>query len=292
MANTPTMRWAVIAVRVAAESAEAVSEMLLRAGSAGVGEVGSAIRTLTGCLPVTDGLEAALNGLRDRLDTLPDCGLPAVEEITLSYAEEADWANEWKKHFHPQEIGRRLVIRPSWEPYTGDPNRVQVLLDPGMAFGTGGHPTTCLCLKALEDLVKPGMVVADIGTGSGILSLAAARMGATTVLATDIDDLPRNIARENVAKNGLADVVKILDMDEFDTAAHNCDLVVANIIAVTIVEITPSVRTRLNPGGLFVASGIVEERLPQVLTALDQAGFELVDTHSDDIWRLTIARLR
>ena len=113
------MRWAVIAIRVPADSAEAVSEMLLRAGSAGVGDAGGAIRTLTGCLPVSDDLESALNGLRDRLDTLPDCGLPAVEEITLSYVEEADWANEWKKHFRPQEIGRRLVIRPVGSPTKG-----------------------------------------------------------------------------------------------------------------------------------------------------------------------------
>jgi ribosomal protein L11 methyltransferase len=188
------------------------------------------------------------------------------------------------------EIGKRLVIKPSWETYNADPNRVVVEIDPGQAFGTGGHQTTRLCLGALEQYAEPGMVVADIGTGSGILAIAAAKLGASVVHATDIDRLPREIARENVARNGLEGRVFIHEMDAFDAAAHDCDLVVANIIALTVIELTPSIAERLKPGGLFISSGIVDERLPDVLAALDATGFNVLEVREDEIWRAVAAR--
>jgi len=306
------MRWAEIIIKIPDESAEAVTEMLLAAGCQGVAERRveseggsrepkedewvSRLSTLdprlvlvTGFLPVSDALQPTLERLEDRLAQLPDFGLSAPTDFTLRYAEETDWANEWRKHFKPLEIGRRLVIKPSWETYDGDPNRIVVELDPGMAFGTGGHPSTRLCLAALEDYVTPGGVVADIGTGSGILALAAARLGAAVVHATDIDLLPRKVARENVARSGLERVVLIHEMDAFDAAAQNCDLVVANILASTVVELAPSVYGRLKPGGVFIASGIVEERLPDVLEALATNGFRLLETREEEIWRATIA---
>src|SRR5262249_31456118 len=174
-----------IDVVVPAESAEAVSALLLEAGSPGISESGEDTRTFTGFLPVTEDLIPAYEALEDKLARLPDAGLSAPLECTLSYAGDEDWADAWKKHWKPVEFGKRLVIKPSWEDYHGDPSRIVVELDPGMAFGTGGHPTTKLCLEALEDYVKPGSIVADIGTGSGILSLAATKLGASRVHATD-----------------------------------------------------------------------------------------------------------
>jgi ribosomal protein L11 methyltransferase len=159
-----------------------------------------------------------------------------------------------------------------------------------MAFGTGGHPSTRLCLAALEDAVKPGSIVADIGTGSGILAIAAAHLGAARVHATDIDSLPRRIARENVTRSHLESIVAVHEMDSFDAAARGCDVVVANIVADTVIELTPAIFQRLKPLGLFIASGIVEERLPDVDQALRGAGFALLNTLQEEIWRCAVAQ--
>src|SRR5205814_708758 len=149
---------------------------------------------------VSDELTGRLDMLRTHLARLPEFGLsPLLSDMTLRYAEDEDWANAWKQYFKPQRVGRSLVIKPSWEVYAPEEGERVLELDPGMAFGTGGHPTTRLCLEALEEYVAPGTTAADIGTGSGILSLAAARLDACQVYATDIDALPRRIARENVA---------------------------------------------------------------------------------------------
>lgn len=284
------MRWAEIVVETPAESAEAVTALLLEAGCSGVAEAGAEARLLTGYLPLSDDLQPALDTLQSRLQRLPDYGLPAPVGITLRYVDDVDWANAWKKHFQPLEIGRRLVIKPSWAAYDGDSNRVIVELDPGMAFGTGNHPTTRLCLLALEEYVAPGSVVADIGTGSGILALAAARLGAALVHATDIDSLPRRVARENVERSGLQSIVRVHEMEAFDAAVRECDLVVANIIADTIIELAPSVFQRLKPGGVFISSGIVEEKLPEVLAALERSGFHIMEVREEEIWRAVVAR--
>lgn len=284
------MRWAEIIIEAPPDSAEAVTALLLEIGCRGVAEAGDNPLLLTGYLPISDQFQPGIDSLRDRLSRLPEWELPPVSSLTLRYMEDADWANAWKAYFKPLEIGRRLLIKPSWETYTGDPARVIVELDPGMAFGTGGHPTTRLCLVALEDYVRPGSVVADIGTGSGILALASARLGASVVHATDIDLLPRKIARENVARNSLEHVVRIHEMDAFDTAARGCDVVVANIIADTIIELAPSVFMRLKPGGIFIASGIVEERLPDVLQALEESDFKTLETRAEECWRAVISQ--
>jgi ribosomal protein L11 methyltransferase len=282
------MHWAEITLEIPAESAEAASALLMEAGCQGVAEKGGDPRVLTGCLPLEEGAQAAIDELEDRLANLPLFGLSAPTDFFVRGVEEEEWASAWKKHFKPLEIGRRLVIKPGWETYDGDPARVIVELDPGMAFGTGGHPTTRLCLEYLDEYVQPGMTVADIGTGSGILALAAARLGAAVVHATDIDLLPRKIARENVERNGLQQVVRVEEMDEFDAAAWNCDLAVANIIALTIIEIAPSIFARLKPGGVFISSGIVEEKLPEVLDALTACGFAVIEVREEEIWRAIV----
>ena len=210
--------------------------------------------------------------------------------MTVRYAEDEDWANAWKQYFKPLRIGRKIVIKPSWEYFSPEPGDLILDLDPGMAFGTGGHPTTRLCLEALEDLVRTGMTVADIGTGSSILSLAAARLGASKVFATDIDLLPRKIARENVARNGLEEVIEVLEIDAFDVAAKCCDLIVANIVANTIVELAPTLPDRLKPGGFFIASGIVNNHADLVSGALRSVGLMPVETRSEDIWVCLVTR--
>ena len=286
------MRWAEMTVACAPEATEAVSYAFLEIGCGGVTMQGDSPVMVQGSLPVTDELSGRIEQLKAHLERLPEFGLPAlVDGITLRYAEEEDWANAWKQYFKPQKMGKRLVIKPSWEEYAPQNDELIIELDPGMAFGTGGHPTTQLCLRTMEVLVKPDMTVADIGTGSGILSIAAARLGAKNVYATDIDLLPRKIARENIALNHLEDTVHILEMDEFDLIAHDCDLIVANIVANTIIEIAPLIPTRLKPGGIFISSGVVEENHDTVRDALAAVGLTHLDTLREDIWVCQIARL-
>lgn len=285
------MRWAVITAQCAPDATDAVSYAFLDAGCPGVVIEGKNPVRVQGSLPVTDELQPKLEALRDHLDRLPEFDLPALlDSLTLTYAEDEDWANAWKQYFKPMRVGRSLIIKPSWESYDPQPGEHILELDPGMAFGTGGHPTTRLCLEALEERVRPGMRVADIGTGSGILAIATARLGANPVLATDIDLLPRRIARENVTRNDLDAVIQILEMADFNSQANDCDLIVANIVANTIIQIADNVAGRVKPDGVFIACGIVEDHHDLVSDALQAAGFELVETKREDIWVCLITR--
>ena len=280
-----------MSVVCAADAADAVSYAFLQAGCGGVMLKGENPVMVQGSLPVTDELTGKMTALKAHLERLPEFGLPALlDGMTIRYAEDEDWANAWKQYFKPMHLGKRLVIKPSWETYSPQEGELILELDPGMAFGTGGHPTTQLCLLVLEDYVTPGMRVADIGTGSGILSLASARLGANPVLATDIDLLPRKIARENVTINKLDSTVSILEMDDFDVQAKGCDLVVANIVANTIIQLAPSIAPRLNPQGIFIASGIVEEHHDLVLEALTAVGLTHLETRREDIWVCLVTR--
>lgn len=285
------MRWAEITVLCAPEATEAVSYAFTEVGCGGVMMRGDDPVTVQASLPVLDDLSGKLEALRTHFARLPEFGLPPlIEGLTIRYAEEEDWANAWKQYFKPTRVGQRLVIKPGWEEYAPLGDDVVLELDPGMAFGTGGHPTTQLCLMALEERVTPGMTVADIGTGSGILSLAAARLGAIRVLATDIDPLPRRIAAENVTRNDLDAQIRILELDDFEAQAWECDLIVANIVARTIIELTPNVVERLKPNGIFIASGIVEDYHEAVLTAFQEAGLIVEETKREDIWVCLVAR--
>ena len=285
------MRWAEMTVSCAPEATDAVSYAFIQAGCGGVMLRGENPVSIQGSLPVTDELMGRIEGLRDHLERLPEFGLPALKEgLTLRYAEDEDWANAWKQYFKPLRLGKRMVIKPSWELFDPTGDDLVLELDPGMAFGTGGHPTTQLCLFALEERITPGMQVADIGTGSGILSLAAAKLGATTVYATDIDLLPRKIARENVLRNEMEETVHILEMDAFDATAKDCDLVVANIVANTIIELAASIAERVKPGGIFIASGVVEEHHDLVRDTLAAVGLSPLETKREDIWVCLVSR--
>ncbi len=285
------MRWAEMSVSCDPAAVDAVSYAYISAGCGGVMITGDSPVKIQGSLPVTDELTMRIEGLVSHLDRLEEFGLPAlVERMTIRYAEDEDWANAWKKYFKPLHIGQRLVIKPSWELYDAAEGELVIDLDPGMAFGTGGHPTTRLCMEALEEHVKPGFKVGDIGTGSGILSITAALLGASEVVATDIDLLPRKIARQNIARNELEHTVQILEMDEFDKAAQDQDVVVANIVANTIIELAPSIAPRVKEGGIFIGSGIVDDHHDLVRDALAAVGLQHIDTKREDIWVCLVTR--
>ena len=216
--------------------------------------------------------------------------------LTMNNLEDADWENNWKQYYKPMEIGERLLVIPEWEQenvkgqakYAG---KVPLILEPGLTFGTGSHATTRLCLTALEEAVHGGETVLDLGCGSGILSIAALRLGAVSAKAVDIDDKCLTVAYENAALNGIGkDRYTVLVGDVLsngalrETLGGGYDVVVANIVADVIIGLAPMVRQFLKPGGLFLCSGIIDTRAGEVADALRQNGWEIETTRSGEGW--------
>jgi ribosomal protein L11 methyltransferase len=279
-------RWAAIEVAAAGDAQEIVGALLTDA--AGCHGYSAAAQAVTGYLPVDERLEDALLRLRSALDAAPELAPPGSAEITIRFVAEEDWATAWKQYFKPQRIGRRIVVKPTWEEYTAQPGDLILQIDPGMAFGTGLHATTRLCLRALEDHVTPGAMVADVGTGSGILAVAAALLGAARVDAVDIDPLAVRIARENVGVNGVEPVVSVTEAAIPPTGLF--DVVVANILADVILAMAPALTAALKPGGILIASGIIDRRADDVRRGLDAAGLHVFATETEAEWVALLAR--
>ena len=207
-------------------------------------------------------------------------GIPYTVET--EGVEQEDWQNAWKKYYHAMDIGERLAIVPGWEDYRTD--RIRIVMDPGMAFGTGTHETTSLCLETLDSLVRGGERVLDIGTGSGILAIAALKLGADSAEGVDIDPMCVRTAGENAARNGVADRFKVLVGDLSDKASGQYNIITANIVAAAILSLAPHVPVLMAPGARFIASGIIDERKDEVLAGLKAAGLEPVEVKEKRGW--------
>ena len=214
---------------------------------------------------------------RQRLD---DAGV----EYTLNPegVEQEDWQNAWKQYYHAMDIGRRLAIVPGWEEY--DTDRTVITMDPGMAFGTGTHETTSLCLETLDELVQGGERMLDIGTGSGILAIAALKLGAKEAEGVDIDPMCVRTAGENAQRNGVAEKLTVLVGDLSDKASGVYDIITANIVAAAILSLAPAVPALMAPGAKFIASGIIDERRDEVLDGLKAAGLRPVQVKEKRGW--------
>ncbi|MDO4572495.1 MAG: 50S ribosomal protein L11 methyltransferase, partial [Clostridia bacterium] len=241
--------------------------------------------------PVLEAARAAVEGLPA---LVPELDLGTLE-ITLGEGDDADWENAWKRFYAPMEIGRRLLVLPEWEPVP-ETERVVLRLDPGVAFGTGAHHTTRMCLAYLDECVREGMSVLDLGCGSGILAIAARLLGAAEATAVDIDPLAVKIACENAQKNGLTRGFRALTGELPDDAALRaalggpCDLIVANIVAGVVIRLAPLARTLAKPGAPFIASGVIEEREAEVCAALEAAGFFVEERRRSGGWVALLAR--
>lgn len=216
-------------------------------------------------------MEEIENGLAEIEGRLTGCR--KANTLIREVAEE-DWATSWKQYFFVSKIGENIVIKPTWQEHTAAEDEIVIEIDPGMAFGTGTHHTTSLCIRVLENMVPHGSTIFDLGTGSGILSIVAAKLGAEKVLAVDIDSVAVKIALENVLLNKVENIVTVQEGDLLTGIQGNADIIVANIVADIIIRLCPHIPARLNHGGLFLASGIIMERLQEVLDAASKVGLQ------------------
>lgn len=230
-----------------------------------------------------ENLAEVLPLFRERLDA---SGI----EYTLSTTgvEQEDWQNAWKKYYHAMDIGQRLAIVPGWEEYQTD--RTVITMDPGMAFGTGTHETTSLCLEVLDARIKGGERMLDIGTGSGILAIAALKLGAAEAEGVDIDPMCVRTAGENAQRNGVQDRFKVLVGDLSDKASGVYNIITANIVASAILSLAPHVPALMAPGAVFIASGIIDTRKEEVLAGLRAAGLDPFEVHEKRGWVCIVCR--
>jgi ribosomal protein L11 methyltransferase len=290
------MRWLEIRIEATDASADAATEILILEGCGG-----TAASRPSGCvrpdamdvfayLPLSDRIEDSLARIRDAVRALPNCGLELrSDEIIVTWIEDDDWATAWRKYFKPIRIGR-IVVKPSWEEFEPGPGDVVVELDPGMAFGTGNHESTRLCLLTLQDYVKGGEVVLDVGTGSGILAMAAAKLGAAEVMGIDNDMIAVDAAVENVARSGLGKIVRIELGDSPNRLRGSADVVVANIVPDVIIPMARDLSGKTKPGGIVITSGIVCERADEVRASLESAGLATHETRMDRNWVVIVSR--
>lgn len=286
------MKWVELTVEVDVEAVEPMSELLNRHVYGGVALERNALSTETDGAshpPLADtvritGYFRAGRGWKQKVRMIELAAsllgqLRPVGPVRWQLIAEEDWSSAWKQHYHPLLIGERVVVKPSWEEFQLEPGQVLVELDPGMAFGTGLHPTTQLCLRQLERRVKPGMRVLDLGTGSGILAIAAARLGAASVLALDTDRVAVEAATRNVAINGLQPTVEVrlgsLDRLDKDSDRSAFDLVVANILASVINDLAEGLVGSVASGGTLIAGGIIQDRAQAVAEKLRRAGLKV-----------------
>jgi ribosomal protein L11 methyltransferase len=312
------MKWSEISIHTTNEAIEPISNILHEAGASGVviedpleltkeredqfGEIyqlnpddypeeGVMIKAY---LPVNSFLGETVEAIKESINNLIIFNIDlGVNKVTISEVHEEEWATAWKKYYHPVKISERFTIVPTWEEYSPvNSDELIIELDPGMAFGTGTHPTTVMCIQALERTVKAGDNVIDVGTGSGVLSIAAAMLGAgQQIRAFDLDEVAVRSARLNIKLNKVSEVVTVSQNNLLDGVEElSADVVVANILAEVILRFTEDVARVVKPDGYFIASGIIQPKKDQVKEALIQVGFEIEESILMEDWVALIAK--
>jgi ribosomal protein L11 methyltransferase len=311
------MKWSEISIHTTNEAVEPISNILHEAGASGVviedpfeltkerqdqfGEIyqlnpddypeeGVIVKAY---LPVNSFLGETVEAIKESINNLIIYNIDVgINKVTISEVHEEEWATAWKKYYHPVKISERFTIVPTWEEYTPvNSDELIIELDPGMAFGTGTHPTTVMCIQALERTVQSGDKVIDVGTGSGVLSIAAAMLGADQIRAFDLDEVAVRSARLNIKLNKVSNAVTVSQNNLLDGVEENCaEVVVANILAEVILRFTEDVARVVKPGGYFIASGIIQQKKYLVKDALIQEGFEIAESILMEDWVALIAK--
>lgn len=300
-------QWAEVSCEVPAEMAEELAALLAEISPSGVsienlsldtfaldGIEEAPVKTIKLYFAADSELEGNLAALRAFLAAREHSGAGfLLKEPAVTFIREEDWANSWKEHFKPSRVGRRLVLKPTWEEYRGEEGEIVLEIDPGMAFGTGTHPTTKLCLEALERIYcregayagaeRLPLEVLDVGTGSGILTIGAVKLGAERVAAIDIDPEAVRVARENLRQNAVDREVTV-STTPLQKLPGSFDLVLANILAEELVRLAPELVRRLNPGGFLILSGILVEKEGVVREGFAPFRLRLVECAREEEW--------
>ncbi len=306
------MKWLEVKITTSVEAEEAITNIMHEVGAGGVviedpndlkmlndsNEwdyvdpdmiVDSDKIVISAYFPLTPSTIDKLSIIKDRIMGLKEYNLD-IGDFTFETTEvdDEDWANSWKKYYKTFKIGKRVVIKPSWEDYNPEENEIVVELDPGMAFGTGSHETTKMCIEFLEDNIKSGDTVFDVGCGTGILSIVSSKLGAKKVFAVDVDEVALKVASLNVKLNKL-DNIEVLKSDLLKELNGEADLIVANIIADIIIKATFDIHEKLKENGLFISSGIIRDRKDDVLNAISEY-FDVIEVKEDGEWVAILSR--
>ena len=308
------MKWAEICVHTGNEAEEAVANILHETGANGVVIEDSALLqrewetmrdlsledvprqgvVLKAYLPLNRSLDDIVDHIRKSVRKLKDYELDiGPGKVTVKEINSRDWETAWKKFYKPVRVSEWIVIKPSWETFeSSNAEEIVIELDPGVACGTGTHPTTVLSLRALERTIRGGEQVMDIGCGSGILSIAAVKLGAAHALALDIDEIAVKATRENAIFNNVEHLVDVRQNDLLSSIAQTADVVVANILAEVIVRFVPDMAAVISPGGIFIASGIIKAKEQLVQQTLLEQHFVIVETFHQEGWVAITAQKR
>lgn len=310
------MEWIEISVSVHREAVEATCAILMDAGAIGVAMEDPALLFERSEQPgdwdyveIPEGVDRfgeivvkawlqrnawfadAFQQIKAEMQKLSSYGILAGSCTILSeIVEDGEWATAWKAYYKPIRVGKRLLIRPIWEEMNLQPQDLEIALDPGLAFGTGSHPTTQLCLRFLEDYLKPGDSFLDVGCGSGILTIAAAKLGAGVLSAVDIDELAVHSTIENLKLNGLAEKVRVIHGDLVKQIQEPVRVVTANIVADAILRLLPNIEPLLVSQGLFIASGIITTREEDLVKATEEAGLSILEVRREGDWVAILAQ--
>ncbi|WP_210366890.1 50S ribosomal protein L11 methyltransferase [Bacillus sp. REN3] len=310
------MKWSELSILTTNEAVEPISNILHEAGASGVviedpvelvkeredqfGEIyqlnpddypeeGVIIKAY---LPVNSFLGETVDEIKEAINNLIIYDIDiGKNKVTISEVNEEEWATAWKKYYNPVKISEKFTIVPTWEEYTPvHTDELIIELDPGMAFGTGTHPTTVMCIQALERTVKQGDRVVDVGTGSGVLSIAAAKLGAAKVEALDLDEVAVKAANLNIKLNKVQNVASVSQNNLLDGVNEGADVVVANILAEVILRFADDAGKVVKNGGYFIASGIIQQKKEIVKDALASAGFDIEEIMAMEDWVAIIAK--
>ncbi|MBC2850541.1 50S ribosomal protein L11 methyltransferase [Cetobacterium sp. 8H] len=232
--------------------------------------------------------EMIKNSFEERFNDRDD----VVFSIDFYEYEEEDYQNSWKKYLYPEKVSDKFVVKPTWREYEANEGEFVIELDPGRAFGTGSHPTTSLCLKLMEENIKPGNSVIDVGTGSGILMIAAEKLGATEIYGTDIDELAVESTKENLELNHISTDVAQVHLGDLISIVKDksFDVVVANILADVILLLLKDIFKVVKKDGLIIFSGIIDEKLPEIVKQVEEKGLEILEIKRDKEWRALLIK--
>ncbi len=307
------MKWVEIKIKTTTEALEAVANILYESGVGGVviedtqnsidipeEKEWAGINDLSdiqfegvvvkGYLPLNSSIQEKIKEIKNAVNRLTEYNIDkGLGEVVFTEISEDDWAHSWKKYYKPIKIGPKVVVKPTWESYDPQEGEIVVEIDPGMAFGTGTHETTSMCIKLLQEYVTPGSVVVDVGCGSGILSIISAKLGAKKVIGIDSDEVAVDVARKNINLNNVEQKVAIIKGNLLEGIRQKADLIVANITADVIIKLAQEVGELIKSEGLLIVSGIIKERRYEVKNALERNGFDIKQEMEHSDWYAYVA---